>query len=489
MECLSFSKLASLPHLSGTSALTFSIGSEACLARIVSLEITIIFKNANPETALFLNEYIDIPLTMRKRAKAMKPTKQQVSAGFVLFVSILCLIPALAYADQPQLTPIAINATGQATAIGTGLSGAATLNLKALDYKNSNQWLIIQNVTGSLSIGSTNFQVTDGHGSVSIVGAMAIFADTAAGKGQLILQGTMKGNSVTFQMPSQLASTSYLSLTGTLASTSQQTLATPNTITNSTQITTTSTTSHTNTAQQIKVTSTSSMIENTTTGAVNTSIAAATTLETSNTTEKLETSTTSVGSITLPTPSNGIGQHNVVIHVVEGQGEICVASQYLLPLCTNSTQSVTVRDGDLVNFDSDAGRGFTWDHYDGLGAGESQNFNANVTQDGSVGVYFAITSAGAANVTAAIVTAPSTIFTIPSTTVIVAVPTSNVTIPAPANVTATQSLNQPSFVTQTAANYTVTYTVTSTVANTTITQANTTVTITVNATTTVSNTT
>jgi hypothetical protein len=106
--------------------------------------------------------------------------------------------------------------TGQANAIGSGLSGASTLNFTADAYKNSNQWLIIQNVTGSLQIGSTTFQLTSGQGSISNFGAAAIFADTNPGKDQLILQGTLIGQTLTFDSPSQLTSTAYLSLSGTI---------------------------------------------------------------------------------------------------------------------------------------------------------------------------------------------------------------------------------------------------------------------------------
>ena len=191
----------------------------------------------------------------------------------------------------------------------------------------------------------------------------------------------------------------------------------------------------------------------------------------------------------MPAADNGVGQHNVVIHVMEGQGQICLASRYLLPVCTNSTQSVAVSDGDLVNFDSEASSGFTWDHYDGLGVGQAKNFNANVTQDDAVGVYFAFAPAGAVNATTTIAGAPSGIVTTTSTTVSTPAPAPNVTVPVPGNVTVTQTAYQTVFVTQTVANYTVSYTVASTVANATITQASATVTITANATTTVSSTT
>jgi hypothetical protein len=156
---------------------------------------------------------------MPRGEKEMKaPLTQQCIVALLVTIAILSLAPTLAHADQQsQPETITLNMTGQATAIGNGLSGASTLNLTADAYKNSTQWLIIQNVTGSLQIGSTVFQITGGQGNASKFGAVAIFADTNSGKDQLILHGTMNGQTLTFDPPqSQLASTSYLSLSGTV---------------------------------------------------------------------------------------------------------------------------------------------------------------------------------------------------------------------------------------------------------------------------------
>jgi hypothetical protein len=146
------------------------------------------------------------------------PLTQQYFAVLFVTIIILSLAPALAHADQQsQPETISLNMTGQATAMASGLSGASTLNLTADAYENSSQWLIIQNATGSLQIGSTIFQITGGEGSVSKFGAVAILADTNSEKDQLILHGTMNGQTLTFDSPqSQLASTSYLSLSGTI---------------------------------------------------------------------------------------------------------------------------------------------------------------------------------------------------------------------------------------------------------------------------------
>jgi hypothetical protein len=442
---------------------------------------------------MFLNPNIDILRSVSHGEKSMKSTHQQIFAALLLTISILAMTPNLLHADQ-QSEPetIAIATTGQATAIGSGPSGATTLNLTAFAYKNSNQWLIIQNTTGSLEIASTTFKVTGGRGSVSAVGVIAIFADTVSGKGQLILQGTMTGNSVTFQTPSQLASTAYLALSGTLTPMAKQAASVVTTSVSSAQDITSVAASHTNATQQLNFTSSSStqMLQNTTTEAVNTSLAISANVQASNTTVNSITPNTPVGNGTTPSLSSGVAQHSVTIHVVLGQGEICLSSRYLIPVCATASQTVAVRDGDMVNFDADANSGFAWDHYDGLGTGQAQNFDANITQDGVIGAYFMPILAGSSNVTAAItlpaqgVTTSST--SVNSSTTAIVDPA---TIPVPGNVTVTvtQYVSQTVFVTQTVANETITYTATSATGNTTVTQAN--MTISVNATTTASSTT
>lgn len=168
-------------------------------------------------------------------------TKQRLFATLFVTIAILALTPTLARADQPsQLQTISLDLSGQATAIGSGPSGASTLKLTGNAYANSNKWFIIQNVTGSLQIGSTTIQITGGQGSVKNAGATAIFADTNSGKGQLILIGTMNNNTVTFNSPeSQLAGMSYLSLSGTVNGITGNLDTNPaNTSTNSTSLTT-----------------------------------------------------------------------------------------------------------------------------------------------------------------------------------------------------------------------------------------------------------
>ena len=423
---------------------------------------------------------------MRNAAEEMNSTHQHLSALLILVVSVLALTPTLAHADQPsQIQRIAIDVTGEATAIGTGPSGATTLNLTAAAYKNSNQWLMIQNTTGFLQIGSANFAITGGHGSVSKAGAIAIFADTPFG--QLILQGTTSGNSVTFQMPSQLSSASYLALSGTIGPATQQTANVATIPASTVENTTSSATIHVNATQQINVTSTSSstpMLQNTTTEAANASstVNANSTVQVLNTTQSSINASASTGNGTMPTPSVGVGQSKLTIHVVQGVGEICLSSRDQLPVCTTGSQTVPVANGELVNLDSDAGIGFTWDHYDGLGVGQAQNFNANVTQDNAVGVYFSSGLAGAGNVTTALaVSAPANSMTTPVSSMNITSQTVNTPDLGDSTATVSQYVTQTVSVTQTVANVTINRTVTTTVGNVTVTQAN--VTITVNATT------
>jgi hypothetical protein len=98
---------------------------------------------------------------------------------------------------------------------------------------------------------------------------------------------------------------------------------------------------------------------------------------------------------------SGVGLLNVKIDVVQGQGEICVSSRYLMPVCTTSSQTVAVNGSASVHIDSTPDTGFVWDHYDGLGVGEAQSFNANITQDVATGVYFVPASGASSNVTVA----------------------------------------------------------------------------------------
>jgi len=144
-------------------------------------------------------------------------TQRKAFVILLLAISILSITSTRAHADQQSASGMAtINATGQATAIGSGPSGTTTLNLTGVAYMNTNQWLIMQNMTGSLAIGSSRFTITNGQGSVNSFGDIAIFAQTNPGGDQLMLHGTAHGSSVTFDSPSQLTSEADLSLSGTI---------------------------------------------------------------------------------------------------------------------------------------------------------------------------------------------------------------------------------------------------------------------------------
>jgi len=389
---------------------------------------------------MFLNANIDIHATVPPGANDMKTVHQNLPAVLFLILSIFCLTPTLTRADQSPPETIIIDASGQATAIGSGPSGAASLNLTADAYKNSNDWRMIQNTTGVLQIGSTEFTITGGQGSVSKAGAIAIFADTATGKGQLILQGTTKGDTVTFDTPSQLASVSYLTLSGNINNSAKQTatpttsitMNSPNTVAN-----VTTSTSSLNVTERASSTSTlsTSPVQNATTQANTSFTTTGNATVGVTTTANFAASSSAIGNGTTSN-NNGTGQHTVTIHVVQGQGEICLSSQDQMPVCTSVSQTVSVNDGELVNFDATADNGFTWDHYDGIGIGQTQDFNAVITQDTATGVYFKPMST--ANATAAINLPTDSITPISSshdsTTTI---PIANITMPLPSNVPAT----------------------------------------------------
>ena len=124
-------------------------------------------------------------------------------AALLIAVSLIVVIPIPSHAAPlTQTQPITINAAGQATRItDNGLSGSATLTLKANAYNDSNHLLQIQNATGSLQIGSTNYTITNGHGNANKFGDIFLIGDTSPDNGQLFLHGTLKGNSLAFDSP------------------------------------------------------------------------------------------------------------------------------------------------------------------------------------------------------------------------------------------------------------------------------------------------
>jgi len=181
------------------------------------------------KTSLFPLANIDIPQVLSRRRKKSgmhsNRTRQILLITLLLAISIITLAPSITHASQqPPTNPITINATGTATAINNGPSGPTTLSLKANAYTAQNHWLMIQNATGTLTIGSSTFDIVNGQGSVNTYGDLAIFASTNASSSQseLILHGSVTGTSVSFDPPSQLVSSANLSLTGTLNQNSTQ---------------------------------------------------------------------------------------------------------------------------------------------------------------------------------------------------------------------------------------------------------------------------
>jgi hypothetical protein len=174
---------------------------------------------------MFLNPNIDILAAMPKglpRVKDMKMSlkKQHAVAALILAISLLSLTPKLTLADQQpqnQASTVIINVSGNATSTSNGPSGATSLNLAGVGSKDVNQDLQLQNMTGSLNIGSVNFRVSDGHGSANSHGNIAIFASVSPNASQLFLHGTMQGNNVTFISPeSHLSSIALLTLSGNI---------------------------------------------------------------------------------------------------------------------------------------------------------------------------------------------------------------------------------------------------------------------------------
>jgi hypothetical protein len=145
--------------------------------------------------------------------------REYMLAALLIAVSLIVVIPIPSHAAPlTQTQPVTINAAGQATRItDNGLSGSATLTLKANAYNDSNHLLQIQNATGSLQIGSTNYTITNGHGNANKFGDIFLIGDTNPDNGQLFLHGTLKGNSLAFDSPaSRLSSLASLALNGSM---------------------------------------------------------------------------------------------------------------------------------------------------------------------------------------------------------------------------------------------------------------------------------
>ena len=192
---------------------------------------------------------------------------------------------------------------------------------------NTNQWLIMQNMTGSLTIGSSTFTITDGQGSVNSFGDIAIFAQTNPGGDQLILHGTAHGSSVTFDSPSQLTSAASLSLSGTISQSNVPTSMAASSETTATNVNMTATrpTSQTDVSNS---TLSSASMGNTTYESPTQTNSSQTLTSTANSTDVQQTSAAN------NTTSNGIG--NAPINPMASGNATVTVTQYI-----NQTMSTT----------------------------------------------------------------------------------------------------------------------------------------------------
>ena len=148
--------------------------------------------------------------------------RQYTVAVLLLFVSLFSLSPTLTRADQQSQTGTAsIDLSGQAMPFDSG-NGTATpvmLSLAGIVQGIGNGEIKMQNLTGSLQIGSANYTVSNGQGDANKRGEIVIVADTSSSQDdhQLVLNGSIKGNTLAFDAPSsRLASQFFLALMGSI---------------------------------------------------------------------------------------------------------------------------------------------------------------------------------------------------------------------------------------------------------------------------------
>jgi len=168
----------------------------------------------------------------------MTTTKRQTAIALTLLMaSLIALSPAISF-EKPLQAPgtIYITANGQAFTKGsakcTGTGSNATLTLTGPMQTERNNEIKLKNLSGSLTIGSTNYAISDGKGEVNKKGKLEINGKTLSGgrKLELVLHGTMNNGKIAFDCSqSKLSSLFFLSLTG------QATLATDTTSSGTTQ--------------------------------------------------------------------------------------------------------------------------------------------------------------------------------------------------------------------------------------------------------------
>jgi len=141
-------------------------------------------------------------------------------AILLVTVSLIALAPTFISASKPnQVGAIQINATGQATPLnkGKGTSSSATLSLTGSALTEGNGQLKLQDLSGLLQIGSTNYAVSNGQGDVNNKGTVEINAKTNGGnnKNELVLHGSLQGSNIMFDShESKLSSMFFLALSG-----------------------------------------------------------------------------------------------------------------------------------------------------------------------------------------------------------------------------------------------------------------------------------
>jgi hypothetical protein len=143
-------------------------------------------------------------------------------AAMLLLVSLFSFIPTFTSADQQTQTgTTVISLSGQAIPFdpgnGTGQPTSASLELVGLAQKVGDAEFALQNLTGFVQIGSANYTVTSGQGDVHQDGQIWITANTTSNfdDHQLVLNGGIQGNTLSFPAPSSRLSTQFfLGLTG-----------------------------------------------------------------------------------------------------------------------------------------------------------------------------------------------------------------------------------------------------------------------------------
>ncbi len=381
----------------------------------------------------------------------------------LLFASLFSLMPTVTLADQqsqPGTTTISLS--GQAipfdTGNGTGPPTSATLNLAGQVQRTGDSEFNIQNLTGSLQIGSTSYTVYNGQGSASQDGTVWIIATTNSNVDdhQLVLNGNIQGNSLTFPAPmSRLTTQFLLALNGDISMNDEQASSM---VGNATMNANGSNASYTPLANTT-LTQNSTILENMTTSSVNNTTEATNATQTLNNTTMVQFTNPTISSIANTTLTqnstafqNPIGPsvnyNNFTTIAIQMPNNNTTIPQYSNESVSNTTNPIMTQNStELQN---------------------ATTTSANNVTTVAIQVLNNVTTSQSAN--QSISSAPSA--------------------PQVVTVTVTQpQYNQTTtvYVTQTVANSTITQTVTGNESNVTITQSNVTTTTVANVTVTVTN--